>query len=221
MERGERLKYIRKSLGLTQAQLAEKIGMSRSNIASFESGVIKKMSYDFMENIAVAFDISMEELSQKLGNDPEPSMGTGVRYLLSEIQERVNLMDTVEIPILGGVPAGNPSLSEEAKEGYVIVPKSELGAKAVGGMFALNVKGESLSGDDIADGDFVIVEPGTEILDGKIYICGLENEVVARHVYKEADKLVLVSSNSHYSKLKPDEIKIMGRVILSGRWNKH
>lgn len=68
---------------------------------------------------------------------------------------------------------------------------------------------------------FVILEPNAEIIDSKIYVIRRENEVVARHLYQQGDRLKLVSSNRHYETIEATDIKVLGRVILSGRWKKH
>lgn len=85
----------------------------------------------------------------------------------------------------------------------------------------MGVNGDSLQGDGINHGDLVIVEPNVEIIDGKMYVIRRQNEVVARHLYTDADKLKLVSSNEDYETVEATDIEVLGRLILSGRWKKH
>ncbi|HEX5023220.1 MAG TPA: transcriptional repressor LexA, partial [Candidatus Binatia bacterium] len=64
------------------------------------------------------------------------------------------LSPTLDVPILGKVSAGKPLLSEENIEGYVTIPE-DMGS---GKTFALEVKGDSMIGAGILDGDRVIVK---------------------------------------------------------------
>lgn len=57
----ERLKYIRSSRGLTQAQLAKKAGLGQSTIGQIESGA-KDPSISTLRKIAAALDIEMAVL---------------------------------------------------------------------------------------------------------------------------------------------------------------
>jgi hypothetical protein len=66
-----------------------------------------------------------------------------------------------------------------------------------------------------------IIEPTQDISDGKIYILRISNEVVARHTFKEARKLKLLSSNSKYQIIIATEADILGRVILAGGWKEY
>ena len=64
------------------------------------------------------------------------------------------LAATREVPVLGRVPAGKPFLSEENIEGLLTIP-SDMGS---GKLYALRVKGDSMTGAGILDGDRVIVK---------------------------------------------------------------
>lgn len=56
---GENLKSLRKSLGLTQQQLADKLGISRVNYTRYETNV---SSPDFQTLVAIAdfYDVSLD-----------------------------------------------------------------------------------------------------------------------------------------------------------------
>lgn len=84
----------------------------------------------------------------------------------------------------------------------------------------MRVCGDSLEGDNIHDGDLLIIEPDSDIIANKIYILRLGNEVVARHVLQEQNKLKLVASNGSYQVIEVIEAEILGRVVLAGRWQK-
>lgn len=65
-----RLTKLRKSKGLTQMQLAEKLGTSRSNLANYESGVSTEPRDSMKRAIADYFGVTIDYL---LGHSDDPS----------------------------------------------------------------------------------------------------------------------------------------------------
>ena len=62
MDFASNLRNLRKTKGLTQAQLAEKAGMSNGAIGNYESGKMKNISYATVFNIARALEVSPRAL---------------------------------------------------------------------------------------------------------------------------------------------------------------
>ncbi|MFM8763669.1 MAG: LexA family protein, partial [Spartobacteria bacterium] len=60
-----------------------------------------------------------------------------------------------EIPILGAIPAGRPLAESEQREGCVRVDLDTLGIPKNARTFALKVRGDSMTGAHILDGDIV------------------------------------------------------------------
>ena len=69
MEFSERLKDLRKQVGLTQVDVAEKLGISQPAYASWERGA-KKPTQDNLVKIAQILDVSIDYL---VGNSEEKS----------------------------------------------------------------------------------------------------------------------------------------------------
>ena len=69
MEFSERLKTLRKEAGLTQVDVAEKLGISQPAYASWERGV-KKPTQENLVKIAQILDVSIDYL---VGNSEEKS----------------------------------------------------------------------------------------------------------------------------------------------------
>jgi transcriptional regulator with XRE-family HTH domain len=65
---GERVARLRKEHGLTQAQLAEQLGVSQQLVAAYESGE-RCVPTDTLPRIATALGVSLEEL-MGTGNGP-------------------------------------------------------------------------------------------------------------------------------------------------------
>ena len=67
-EFGERVKDLRKNIGLSQEKFALKINMDRTYLASVEAGN-RNISLRNIEKIADGFGISISELFQGVGNE--------------------------------------------------------------------------------------------------------------------------------------------------------
>lgn len=58
MTKGERIKYLRESKGLTQTELAEKIGSTKQNVYKYENGIITNIPSDKIECLADVLDVT-------------------------------------------------------------------------------------------------------------------------------------------------------------------
>jgi repressor LexA len=121
------------------------------------------------------------------------------------------LTATREIPVLGRVPAGKPFLSEENAEGILSIP-SDMGS---GKLFALQVKGDSMTGAGILDGDRVIVKQQGTAENGEIVCAIIEGEATLKRFYKEDGVITLKAENEKYAPIvvTRGEFRIAGRVV--------
>lgn len=215
---GETLKAVRTERGLSQKALARLAGITSSYIVLLEANKRQHVSWSTAVKLATILRVEAgiflrDDSLLTLSHRPPEA-------IIAELQQSLQHIQVIELPICGPVPAGYPETKEQEIEGYVSVPKNEL-ANTKRGLYALRVNGDSLEGDGINDGDIVVVEPDPDIIECKIYIIMLQNQVVARHLQKVRGRYKLLSSNNKYKVIDPDEIDIQGRVILSGRWRKH
>lgn len=67
----EKIASLRRMLGLSSAELAEKIGVTQSTISRYEKGYVRIIPHDKLVALSVVFHCTLEEL---LGNDPLYSM---------------------------------------------------------------------------------------------------------------------------------------------------
>ena len=71
----ERIKYLRKKAGLTQEQLGALVGVGKSNISMYETGV-RIPPVDILKKMASIFSVDMNSLfgvETKLVNQPQPT----------------------------------------------------------------------------------------------------------------------------------------------------
>jgi repressor LexA len=121
------------------------------------------------------------------------------------------LTATREVPVLGRVPAGKPFLSEENTDGLLSIP-SDMGS---GKLFALEVKGDSMIGAGILDGDRVIVKQQGAAENGEIVCAVIDGEATLKRFYKKDGVVTLKAENDQYTPItvSEGEFRIAGKII--------
>jgi len=109
------------------------------------------------------------------------------------------------IPLVGVVTAGAPILAVENIEG--VIPWD--GEK---GCFALKIKGDSMVGAGILDGDTVVVRPQPDALNGDIVIALLEDEATCKRFSRRDDGVWLLPENPAYAPIDGRNASIVGKV---------
>ena len=125
-------------------------------------------------------------------------------------------LDTVEIPLLGRVAAGEPILAVEQAEDSVKVDRVLLGGHRE--VFALRIVGESMIEDGIFDGDYVFVKKTPTANTGDIVIALIDEEATCKRYYPEGERIRFQPANSEMEPIyvhKRDfrETMIIGRVV--------
>jgi len=126
------------------------------------------------------------------------------------------LKDTIRVPILGQISAGKPILAEENIEGYINLDKFLI--KHSKDIFALKVKGDSMTGAGILDGDYVIVKKQPTVENGSIACILIDNEATVKRFYKKENYIELKPENPDYKPIikirdTTTDILILGKVV--------
>ncbi|MFI5395295.1 MAG: transcriptional repressor LexA [Candidatus Binatia bacterium] len=111
--------------------------------------------------------------------------------------------DTVEIPLLGVVAAGEPYAACVLEE-TLNVPTTLWGGKRV---FALRVRGHSMIDEGIHNGDYLIVEPRPTAENGQTVVAEIDGCVTVKKYYREADGQV---------RLQPANPEMLPLIINGG-----
>jgi len=121
------------------------------------------------------------------------------------------LTATREVPVLGKVPAGKPFHSEENIEGLLSVP-DDMGS---GKLFALQVKGDSMIGAGILDGDRVIIKQQGTAENGEIVCALINGEATLKRFFKKNGVVTLKAENEKYAPIivSEGEFRIAGRIV--------
>ncbi|MDR0589420.1 MAG: transcriptional repressor LexA [Spirochaetaceae bacterium] len=125
------------------------------------------------------------------------------------------LGSVMEIPFLGTVAAGQPILAEEHREGAVIMHRSLL--KKNRDYFALRVRGDSMEGAGILDGDTAIIEKAETARNGEIVVALLDDAATLKRFYKEPTRILLQPENPNYSPIYTRNARILGRLAYTIR----
>jgi|LSQX01.2.fsa_nt_gb repressor LexA len=112
------------------------------------------------------------------------------------------------VPIIGSVAAGNPILAVENIVGWV-----DYDPKDKGEHFALNIKGDSMVGAGILDGDTVIVKKQSTANNGEIIVALIGDEATCKRLKLSNGLVLLMPENDLYSPIDGSEALILGRVI--------
>lgn len=119
----------------------------------------------------------------------------------------------VSLPIVGTVRAGTPQPPVEDIEGYFSIDLSQ--HKGESGFF-LRVKGDSMIGASIVEGDLALVRPQTTAENGDIVVALVDGEATLKRFFIERDRIRLQPENPAMEPLiitpGQQEIAIIGRV---------
>ena len=136
----------------------------------------------------------------------------GRRRAIEVIQRIVPLEGNV--PILGRVAAGRPLLAVENQEGVLSLGPALLGK---GTHFALRVQGDSMIGEGILEGDYVIVRQQDSADPGEIVVVLLGEDATVKRLRKEGKKLFLEAANPAYAPIpltpQSSSPRILGAVV--------
>lgn len=193
MNFSESLKKLRRQKGLTQEDLAEKMGMAKSSISMYETGN-RKPSFEALEAFADFFNVNMNVLT---GDKKEKG---------------------IKIPILGRVVAGIPIEAITDIDGYEeITPK----LAATGSFFALHIKGDSMA-PYMLPNDIVIVRCQEDVDCGDIAIILVNgDEATVKKVQKSKEGITLIGMNPsvyapHFytnQEILELPVKVIGKVV--------
>ena len=119
---------------------------------------------------------------------------------------------TAKVPLLGQIRAGMPILAVENLEEYIDFPIGNR-SYSYNDLFALRVKGESMIGAGILDGDIVIVKKEPVAANGTIAVALIGDEATLKTFYSEDGHIRLQPENPDMEPIIVNDCVILGRVI--------
>lgn len=185
----EKLKECRERKGMTQQEVAEKSGYSRSSIINWEKG-LRTPDANVLKTLAQVLGTTVAFL---MGETDEP---TPLDITSNVRKETVQYFDKwIEVPVLDPTViacagAGNGGMTGiyASAEKTILLPAEMVGTISIDAdkkPFAVLVEGDSMEGAGIPDRSTVVVNPAEEVYDGDAaLVCfGRQNEWAIKWVY--------------------------------------
>lgn len=199
----QKIKDLRLSQNLTLEQVANEVGVGKSTVRKWETGMIANMRRDKIASLAKALHTTPAYL---MGWIDEPHREITLDNLFR--------IETKKFPLLGNIACGEPIFANEERKLYV-----EAGAN-IQADFCLRAKGDSMIGARIYDGDIVFIKQQPMVEDGEIAAVLIEDEATLKRVYydRENGVLQLFAENPQYKTMRfvgeeLNQIRIIGRAV--------
>lgn len=130
------------------------------------------------------------------------------------VDDNFNLVrrETVNVPIVGKVAAGQPLLAMENVEGYFPIPSEFMPNNKT---FMLVVEGDSMINAGIFSGDYVLVEQQPTAENGQKVVALVDDSATVKTFYKEKDYIRLQPENDSMDPILvgPEQVfQILGKV---------
>jgi repressor LexA len=165
-----------------------------------------------VREIAAQFDISspngvichLKALVKKGLISRQPHMSRAIQLAAEPIEER-------GLPLAGTIAAG---VLHEAIEQNERVDFDAMFKPGVRNLFALQVKGDSMIEDQIADGDYVVVQKQRTARKGQIVVALTdEGEATLKRWFPEKNRIRLEPANSTMKPIYVKDARVLGVVI--------
>ena len=122
-------------------------------------------------------------------------------------------LNSIEIPLLGSIAAGDPMEAIENPNEFVTVPSTFLSPHNQ--YFGLKVNGLSMIDKGICDGDIAIIKKTNSVLNGKIAaVLTRDNEITLKIIKIKNNTIHLIPANKSYTEkvLNVNEVQIQGAL---------
>jgi len=127
---------------------------------------------------------------------------------ISPVKEK----ETIEIPIVGTIAAGQPIEAIEVPDETITVTKNEVGK--FGNHYALRIQGNSMIDEGIYDGDIVVIRHQPVADNGQTVVAIInDNEATLKKIYREKDRFRLQPANPSLFPIYTKEVEVRGVVV--------
>jgi repressor LexA len=194
----------------------KELTLRQKEILSFIKKYISSHSYpptirEIAEHYAISIKGAHDHITalKKKGVLKQTGKQSRTMGLVKSMEEE-GMETNPEIPILGTVAAGQPILSEENWDGTVTVHCSML--KKNKKYFALKVRGDSMTGIGVMDGDLALIEKQSIVRNGEIAVAVVDEAVTLKRFFRENTRIKLLAENSAYKPIYCRNVRILGRL---------
>ncbi|HBW13818.1 MAG TPA: repressor LexA [Proteiniclasticum sp.] len=195
---GMSIKTRREQLDLTQQQVADYVGVSKSAVSRWESGDVANMGIDKLSKLSEVLSVSPLDIINE-----------------SDLTLKIvpNKNNTAPVPLLGSIAAGSPILAEQNIEDYFNLDKK------IKADFCLRIKGDSMINVNIMDGDIVFIKKQEDLDNGEIGAVLVGDSATLKRFYRMDGEVYLQAENPAYKPIviSGEEAMILGKMVASLR----
>jgi repressor LexA len=140
-----------------------------------------------------------------------PGKARGIEVAVG--MEREGGGQQVSVPLIGSVAAGRPITAEENLDGYISLDKTFFKGE---GLFTLRIRGDSMEGIGVLDGDLVVVRQQATAEPGDIVVAMIEGDATLKRYLREKDRIILRAENPRYDDIvvhSDREVVIAGKMV--------
>lgn len=194
---GEKIKSLRKQIGLTQTELGQKVGVQKNAVSKWECGRVEDIPTSTIKQLASLFNVPASYLiDDDTSSERHPALSPLPRMKYWQV--------------IGGTACGAP-IHKEIEEETVVAPE-DIDADRV-----FRCVGDSMIGAHIFDGDLVFVKTGEPVENGRIAVVRIEDEYTLKRIYRGEDYLELRSENPKYPPIiirgEQENAEIVGKAV--------
>ena len=201
----------------------KKSELRQNDILKFMKKTIAKKGYSpTVREICAALDIKststvhsdIKALEDKGLVRKDPAKPRTVLPVENEyIKPAQTSFDTVSLPVVGRVAAGEPILAEQNIVDEMPIPSRFVSS---GTNFILTVSGDSMVNVGINDGDYLIVQETRDASNGEIVVAlvndGMESGATVKRFYKEDGHFRLQPENDYMDPIIAEDVTVVGKV---------
>lgn len=210
---GERVRALRKRLGITQAALAERMGFVRNYISVVENG--REPSHRFIRELELIEKAPTPHIEQSpvvREVDPFASTDSG-----RDIEGGETGLSTRVIPLLSWAQAGTAHAWEDVGEHDGFLGFNVRDSRAV----AVRIRGDGMA-PQCPHGTIAIVYPGWEAKSGDLVIARLKDgTVVFRRLHVDGNHYTFISYNPIYPPQTVEKSKVDKVFPVGGTFQSH
>ena len=176
----------------TIREIGAKVGISSTSVVNYNLGILERGGY--------------------IERDREISRGIRLPGRLA------SLTDRVQIPLYGRIAAGDPlPIPDDSFPTETIELTRDI-LKEEEGLYALEVKGESMIDALVHDGDIVIMKHQKEAENGEMVAVWLRDrgETTLKKIYHEGERIRLQPANPFLEPIyvHPADVEVQGKVMV-------
>ena len=135
----------------------------------------------------------------------------GVIILDAGSARGIRLVEQLGLPLIGSGAAGSPLLAVENQLGKLQVNPALFSPRAD---YLLKVRGNSMTGIGILDGDLLAVHKTSEARSGQIVVARLGDEVTVKRLKRRGKKIELLAENPRYKTIVADSSLVIEGIAV-------